>query len=507
MDHQSLSDFFSASFLKQKQKPAFTFLRQGKPETHLTFFDLEQYSNRMASRLQSMKVAKGDRVILFIQKSLAFVVVHLALQKLGAVSVPLNPDFKQSEMVYLLQDAQAKVIVLEQDKVAFIKSLNPRLARLALDSQKPFQDLDIWKMASDQFSPAGIQENDPGIIIYTSGTTGNPKGVILTQRNLISDALNIIDVWQINESDILCHALPLFHVHGLCFALHTALMAGSHVLLLDRFSPQNIIDILSKKKGDHVCTVFMAVPAMYAKLMQSLGKQKIDFGHLRLLTSGSAPLLPKDFKRIHNIFGKEPVEREGMSETGMNFSNPLEGKRKPGSIGLPMPGVKVRLVDPETGEDVQSGQTGEIWLKGEAVTPGYWRKPEETVQAFDGSWLKTGDLGHMDADGYYFLTDRLKYIIISGGENISPKEIEAVINQIPDIRGAAVVGIPDEKWGEKVVAAVVKKADTTVNIEDIKSHCKTQLHSWKCPKEVIFVNELPRNTMGKVLIETVKTFF
>jgi len=507
MKPSSLIQAVSNSATIHSQDAAITFLRKGKQETKLNYMQLEQDANRFANRFQSMGVAKGDRVILFLQKSLMFVTAHLALQKLGAVTVPLNPDFKKFEMAYLLHDAQAKVILLEADKADFINAIDPQVVQMIVDSQKPLQDLDIVKDESGQFSPASIQENDPGIMIYTSGTTGNPKGGILTQRNLVSDAFNIIDVWQISESDTLCHALPLFHVHGLCFALHTTLMAGSHILLLDRFSPQNVTDILSNKKGDQVCTVFMAVPAMYAKLIQSIGEQKMDFGHLRLFTSGSAPLLPRDFERIREIFGKEPVEREGMSETGMNFSNPLQGRRKAGSIGLPMPGVNVRLVEPETGADVSAGQTGEIWLRSPAITPGYWQKSAETAEVFANGWFKTGDLGHMDADGYYYLTDRLKHIIISGGENISPKEVEAVINQIPGVFESAVVGIPDEKWGEKVVTAVVLKPGVSIGSDDVISHCKFYLHDWKCSKEVIFVRELPRNSMGKVLIEEVRNFF
>ncbi len=246
---------------------------------------------------------------------------------------------------------------------------------------------------------------------------------------------------------------------------------------------------------------------MYGKLMQYLGDERPHFGHMRLWTSGSAPLLPADFERIHQIFGKEPVEREGMSETGMNFSNPLHGKRKPGSIGLPLPELEVRIVDPVAGEDVMPGQTGEFRLKGPAITAGYWRTPEETEHAFEGDWFKSGDLGHIDDDGYYYLTDRIKHIIISGGENISPKEVEIVINRIEGVAESSVVGIADEKWGEKVVAAVVKMPGADVGENEIQAYCKQHLHDWKCPKVIFFVKELPRNTMGKVLKEEVKKLF
>ena len=461
----------------------------------------------MAHTFQELGVQKTDRVVSCIQKSLLFVIAHLALQKIGAIFVPLNPGFKQSEIAYLLQDADAKLILAEPDKAQIIKDINPDLKILVVDTRIPYRDIDFFQSATEEYFRVEIEPHDPGLIIYTSGTTGKPKGAVLTQNNLVHDAANIIHIWEIRQTDVLCHALPLFHVHGLCFALHTALVAGAHVLMLDQFSPQEVTHVLQKKEGPYTCTVFMAVPAMYRKMMDYLDDCKPDFEHMRLWTSGSAPLLPKDFKRIHQTFGKEPTEREGMSETGMNFSNPLGGERKPGSIGLPLPDLEVRIVDPDTGADMKVGQTGEIWLKGPTVTPGYWRKPAETARAFTQGWFRTGDLGSVDNDGYYYLTDRIKHIIISGGENISPKEVEGVINQLADVTESSVVGIADEKWGEKVVAAVVIKADSNIIPEAIRAHCKKHLHDWKCPKDVIFVRELPKNTMGKVLKEKIKNLF
>jgi malonyl-CoA/methylmalonyl-CoA synthetase len=507
MGDKSLGDRFTASFVKQEKKKAITFLRNGQIETGIAYLQLHQDSNRMARSFQQLGVEKTDRVILYIQKSLIFVIAHLALQKIGAIAVPLNPGFKASEMEYLLQDADAKLILSEPDKEGLIKEIDSNLTTLIVDTRKPYQDIDFFRSASQDYVRVEIEPQDPGLIIYTSGTTGKPKGAILTQKNLIHDAENIIKIWEISTTDVLCHALPLFHVHGLCFALHTSLLAGAHVVMLDQFSPEKVVNVLEKKKGDDACTVFMAVPSMYGKLMNYIGDRKLDFEHMRLWTSGSAPLLPKDFKRICETFGKEPVEREGMSETGMNFSNPLRGKRKPSSIGYPLPELAVRIVAPDSGTDVAPGQTGEIWLKGPAVTPGYWRKPQETASAFEQGWFKTGDLGNIDKDGYYYLTDRIKHIIISGGENISPKEVEVVINQLDDVVESSVVGIADEKWGEKIVAAVVTKAESNIKPEAVRAHCKNSLHDWKCPKEVVFVRALPRNTMGKILKEEVKKIF
>lgn len=507
MGSESLKDCFLRSFLMRGEEKAISFLREGMVETEVSYRELNQDSNRMANTFLDLGIKRGERVIIYLPKSLAFVVAHLALQKIGAIGVPLNPGFKKSEMVYLLQDTGAKLVLSGSEQEAIIREIAPKLSAVVIATERPYQEIDFFRSAPDSLPKIEIRSEDIGLIIYTSGTTGKPKGAILTQENLVHDASNVIKIWEIRESDVLCHALPLFHVHGLCFALHTALIAGSHVLMLDEFSPEKVIEVLTNKRGEYACTLFMAVPSMYGKMMDYLGKEVMDFEHIRLWTSGSAPLLPKDFHKIERIFGKEPVEREGMSETGMNFSNPLRGVRKPGSIGLPLPDVQVRIVDPETFMDVVPGQTGELWLKGPNVTPGYWRKPEETARAFEEGWLRTGDLGKVDEDGYYYLTDRIKHIIISGGENISPKEVETTINQYEGVVESSVVGIPDEKWGEKVVAAVVAKPGFKIEPQEIQNFCKEHLHNWKCPKDIIFLKELPKNRMGKVLREEVKKCF
>ena len=507
MSRESLRDCFLSSCLAWREKTAISFLRKGMVETEITYGELNQDSSRMANTFLDRGVRKGDRVVLYLPKSLGFVVAHLALQKIGAIGVPLNPGFKKSEMAYLLEDTGAKLVLSGSQQEAIIREIDPGLATLVIATERPYQELAFFRSDPDSMPQVEIEPEDTGLLIYTSGTTGEPKGAILTQNNLVHDARNVVRIWEIVESDVLCHALPLFHVHGLCFALHTALMAGSHVLMLDEFSPETVMEVLAKRVGEYACTVFMAVPSMYGKMMDYVGEKALDMGHIRLWTSGSAPLLARDFGRIKEVFGKEPVEREGMSETGMNFSNPLRGVRKPGSIGFPLPDVQVRIVHPETLVDVAPGQTGEIWLKGPNVSPGYWGKPEETARAFEGGWLRTGDLGRVDEDGYYYLTDRIKHIIISGGENISPKEVETVINRVEGVLESSVVGIPDEKWGERVVAAVVTKPGSRVKPQEIQEFCKQHLHNWKCPKEIVFLKELPKNRMGKVLKEEVKKCF
>ncbi len=486
---------------------AISFLRDGKRESEITYGQLNQDVNRLANSLLDLGVREGDRVIFFLEKCLFQVVAHLALQKIGAISVPLNPGFKKPEMSYFLEDAKPALVFTGTEELGIIKDIGFQQKTIVIDTRSPYERVTFFREYLDESPGSSMRTQDAGVIIYTSGTTGQPKGAILTQGNLVHDARNVIDIWEITEKDVLCHALPLFHVHGLCFALHTALIAGTHVLMLDKFSPERVVSLLSKKEPEDACTIFMAVPSMYNKMLDLLRDRRPDFSHMRLWTSGSAPLLAQDFERIRQVLGKEPIEREGMTETGMNFSNPIRGQRKPSSIGLPLPELDVRIVDPITFEDVSIGQVGEIWLRGPGVSPGYWGKPKETLKAFEKKWFRTGDLGRIDEEGYYYLTDRIKHIIISGGENISPKEIQSVINQLEGIIESAVTGISDPKWGEKVVAAVVKKADTSVSLEDIRAHCKTYLHDWKCPKEIVFVSELPKNTMGKVLMEKVKGLF
>jgi malonyl-CoA/methylmalonyl-CoA synthetase len=507
MHPEFISSWFESSCSKWHKKKAVTFLRNGEIETVLTYSELGHDVSGFAETLLARRVARGDRVLLYLEKSLISVVAHFALQKIGAVSVPLNPGFKKGEMQYLLKDAGAVLVLADEGKAGWIRKIDPNAHVMELPTRKPYQEGKCFEPFSGVSFETTRSPEDPGMIIYTSGTTGDPKGAILTQKNLVHDATNVIKMWEISHQDVLCHALPLFHVHGLCFALHTALLSGVHVLMMDRFDPAKILDVLASKEEDRACTIFMAVPAMYTRLLDAMEDRPRDLSHIRLLTSGSAPLPVKEFHRIERVFGSQPVEREGMSETGMNFSNPIRGQRKPGAIGLPFPGLSVRIVNPDTFSDVSPGENGEIWLKGASITPGYWRKPKETKENFEDGWFRTGDLGNVDEDGYYYLTDRIKHIIITGGENVSAKEVETIINRLDNVVESAVVGIPDSKWGEKVVAAVVTKAGGSLDPDTIKSFCKEHLHDWKCPKEIIFVEEIPRNTMGKVLKDKVKRIF
>jgi malonyl-CoA/methylmalonyl-CoA synthetase len=494
-------------FNKHGEKAALTFVRGDSPEDAITFNQLNRHVNCFAHGLLEMDVKKGDRVLLMMDKCPALVFAHLAILKIGAISVPLNPGFKKPELEYFLNDSGAGLVISDAERSGLVGALNPNLKHLVVD---PLSSLDTKSFFSGRQAgepESRVSAEDPALIIYTSGTTGKPKGAVLSHANLLNDAATINAIWEISPQDTICHALPLFHVHGLCFAFHTAMLAGAHVVMLDRFETGPVITALSRKHGKRACTVFMAVPAMYTRLIPELKEQVLDFRHIRLWTSGSAPLLESTFESIERVFGRQPVEREGMSETGMNFSNPLRGVKKPGSIGLPLPGVAVRIVDPQTMQDVAAGAAGEIWLRGRSIARGYWRKPDVTAQSFHQGWFRTGDLGRVDPQGYYFLTDRMKNIIISGGENISPKEVEAVINQMEPVDVAVVVGVPDERWGERVVAAVVLKKDALLTAKQVLETCRDRLHDWKCPKAVVFVPEIPRNVMGKVLVDKVRELF
>ncbi len=486
---------------------ALTFLRRGEEETRLTFAGLLDDINMLAAELKTHGVGRGDRVVIFLPKSVFAVVAHFAVQAIGAISVPLNPGFTKNEMGYLLNDSSPKLIVAEPAKDSFIREVYPEGTIYQQSTTEKYRG--FKREAVDRLQPLGlaVTPDDPALIIYTSGTTGNPKGAVLSHRNLLADARNISAVWDISAADTVCHSLPLFHVHGLCFALQTPLLAGARINLLDTFNPEIVAAELSSRTGEAMSSVFMAVPAMYTKLLDYLEGRQLDFGHLRLITSGSAPLPVREFERITSLFGQAPVEREGMSETGMNFTNPLKGRRIPGSIGHPLPGLQVRIVDPETGRDVPPGKIGELWLKSAAIIREYWQKPRETRDSFSNGWFRTGDLCRVDQDGYYYITDRIKHIIISGGENVSAKEVETVIDKIAGVEESVVVGKADDKWGEVVVAAVKTSPDVQLLEEEVTAFCKQHLHAWKCPKKVLFVNEVPRNTMGKVLKEVVKQWF
>jgi malonyl-CoA/methylmalonyl-CoA synthetase len=292
--HETLAPLFDQTALRLGEKKAILFLRKGRLESQMTYSSLQQISNRVANGLKERGLRKGERVILFMPKSIEQMLFHLGVQKVGAISVILNPGFKKDEMGYFLRDTDAKIIIVGKKEEALIQSLDKERQMISIDTGNPFEEDELFPESSTKFSLERGNPNDPAIFIYTSGTTGQPKGAILTQQNLIQDAKNIIRIWEITEKDVLCHALPLFHVHGLCFALHTSLIAGAKIVMCDEFSTETVMDILSSQEGELACTIFMAVPTMYLRMIDKMEGEGQDFSHLRLLASGSAPLPPKD---------------------------------------------------------------------------------------------------------------------------------------------------------------------------------------------------------------------
>jgi malonyl-CoA/methylmalonyl-CoA synthetase len=332
-------------------------------------------------------------------------------------------------------------------------------------------------------------------MIYTSGTTGWPKGAELTHRNLTANLNSLHEAWEWQNDDVLLHVLPLFHVHGLIVALHGALNAGATTVLLPRFEPLQTLELLVRRP----CTVFMGVPTIHRRLVEAPGAERYSLQHMRLVTSGSDRLPDDLFYRFEKQFGVQLLERYGMSEAGMILSNPLHGERRVGSVGLPLPGVEVRIADPETNAPLPDGQVGEVQVRGENVCKGYWRQPEKTAAAFtpDG-WLRTGDLGLREPDGYFTLKGRAKDLIISGGYNVYPPEVERVLNEHPAVEASAVIGCPDAEWGERVIAIVELRSGVRAEPEEIMQFCRERLAPYKAPRQVLFTAPLPRNALGKV---------
>jgi malonyl-CoA/methylmalonyl-CoA synthetase len=341
----------------------------------------------------------------------------------------------------------------------------------------------------------GQDNNDTAVIIYTSGTTGRPKGAEITHGNLQSNLDALHAAWGWRADDVLLHVLPIFHVHGLFVALHGALHAGATTLLMREFNAGRTLEILSSGK----CSVFMAVPTIHARLLDVPDAVHYDLSHLRLITSGSDRLPDDVFTGFQKTFGYTLLERYGMTETGMNCSNPLNSERRLGSVGLPLPGVQVQIVNPDNDHVLMDGEIGEVQLRGPNVFKGYWKQPDKTAASFSADgWFRTGDLGFRESDGYITLCGRSKDLIISGGLNIYPPEVERVLMEHPSVAACAVIGCPDREWGEKVTAVVVlSQAEITTGDELIR-FCRERLAPYKSPKFIVFRNDLPRNAMGKV---------
>ncbi len=493
----SFLDSFSENVRKYPNKVALEFL--DPPLQRLTYAELDEQVNCTTGYLQSLGLQAGDRVALQLSKSIEFILLHLATIRLGGIVLPLNLAYPPDELQYFLEDSGAKLFFALEANKEKIQSILPSLPELKecifLDPTQPtlFQSLITNYQSST--SNSLISPSDTAVIIYTSGTTGRPKGAEITHGNLISNLNALHEAWGWASNDVLLHVLPIFHVHGLFVALHGALHAGATTLLMREFNAQKTLELLSSGQA----TVFMAVPTIHQRLLDFPDANQYNLARVRLITSGSDRLPDEAFSGFQSTFGYTLLERYGMTETGMNCSNPLNGERRIGSVGMPLPGVEVRIVNAETRAVLSTGDIGEVEIRGANIFKGYWRQPEKTSASFSADgWFKTGDLGYLEADGYLTLCGRSKDLIISGGLNIYPPEVERVLAEHPAVNACAVIGCPDREWGEKVTAVVVLEKTESVTVEDLMRFCRERLAPYKSPKTIIFRNDLPRNAMGKV---------
>ena len=480
------------------------------PLQRVTYAELDRLVQQTASYLQSMGLQPGDRVALQLTKSLEFIIIHLAALRLGAISLPLNLAYPPDELKYFLEDSGAKLFFTLESFKDKIQSILPDLPDLQecifLNPAKPGQFNSLitnYQSPTSNLSYHSSTLNDTAVIVYTSGTTGRPKGAEITHGNLTSNLNALHMAWDWRPDDMLLHVLPIFHVHGLFVALHGALHAGATTLLMREFDARKVLQTLVDKQ----CTVFMAVPTIHSRLLDVPDAKQFDLSKLRLITSGSDRLPDEVFEGFKDTFGYTLLERYGMTETGMNCSNPLNGERRIGSVGLPLSDVKVRIANPENDESLANGEIGEVQLRGPNIFKGYWRQPKKTSESFtaDG-WFHTGDLGYLESDGYLTLCGRSKDLIISGGLNIYPPEVERVLVEHPAVNACAVIGCPDKEWGERVTAVVVLNKDESVSGEELIRFCRERLAVYKSPKSIVFRDDLPRNTMGKVQKSELRKF-
>ena len=463
--------------------------------------DMDRGSARIASLLASLDLAQGARVAVQVDKSPEAVMLYLATLRAGLVYLPLNTAYRAAEIEYFLGDAQPAVVVCSPANADWVQPLAASAGTRHVYTLDELRDgansgtlLDEAASQPDRFDTVHRQADELASILYTSGTTGRSKGAMLTHGNLSSNALVLREYWQWQRDDVLLHTLPLFHIHGLFVACNGALVNGSKMIFLSKFDSAEVVRQLPR------ATVFMGVPTYYTRLLDEAGFDRNACARMRLFISGSAPLLPATFTAFRERSGHTILERYGMSETAMLTSNPYDGLRLPGSVGKPLPGVAIRIASVE-GNACAVEEIGGIEVRGPNVFKGYWRMPEKTAEEFtaDG-YFRTGDVGRFDADGYLWIVGRSKDLIISGGYNVYPKEVEAVIDELDGVFESAVIGVPHADFGEAVVAVVVPEAGAADTISEaaVIASLKQKIANFKVPKRVVFVEELPRNTMGKV---------
>lgn len=448
-----------------------------------SYADLRAYVGRAASVLKAQGVNAGDRVVAQVAKSKENLALYLAVLRIGAIYVPLNAAYTVEELNYFIADAEPKLFVGEVSRAD--------IATLTLDATGSGSFDDLVARAEPVATIEARDDADLAAILYTSGTTGRSKGAMLSHKNLASNAAALSQAWGWQPNDVLMHALPIFHVHGLFIACHCALLNGTPMQWLAKFEPQAVVEALKKS------TVLMGVPTFYVRLLDTPEFRRLAVDHIRVFICGSAPLTSQVFDEWEEVTGHRILERYGMSETIINTSNPLHGLRLPSTVGFPLPGVELHIAD-DLGKPLAAHEVGTIEVRGENVFGGYWRMPQKTAEEIreDGFFI-TGDLGTVDDEGRVSIVGRAKDLVISGGYNIYPKEVEGVLDDMPEVLESAVIGVPHRDFGEAVVAVIVPVGGQ-VSIADSDAALKDKLARFKQPKFIANVAELPRNTMGKV---------
>ncbi|MCB9383706.1 MAG: AMP-binding protein [Bryobacterales bacterium] len=482
--HPNLPDLFQPSLVGRAARAGFEFAGEAR-----TFGELDAASNRLADYLLREGLAPGDRVAVYLENRPELITVYLAAVKAGFIFTPINILYRSGEIGHILADAEPRVLFASRASDAILEPLLGDVRRIHVE------DLEGLTEGCSVHPPVAPPDAvDLAALVYTSGTTGRPKGAMLTQANFAANALSLIEAWRMTPEDRLLLSLPLFHVHGLGNGLHTWLALGYDLRLLGRFRKETILD----EFRDFRPTVFFGVPTMYERLLETPPEAAREIGaFMRLFVSGSAPLPAATLERFRELFGHDILERYGMSETMMNTSNPYDGERRPGSVGPPLPGVEIRIRDSETGAAVADGATGEVQIKGPNVFKGYWRRPEATAEAFtEDGFFHSGDLGMRSPDGYITLQGRGKELIISGGFNVYPREVEEFLTKLPGVREAAVTGVEDRLKGERPLAFVV--VEPGCDLAALGAACREGLASFKVPKDFVAVDALPRNALGKV---------
>jgi malonyl-CoA/methylmalonyl-CoA synthetase len=462
----------------------------------LSYADLLDLSGRMANVLVGLGVKPGDRVAAQVEKSAEALMVYLAALRAGAVYLPLNTAYTAGELRYFLGDAEPALFVCRPELAEPMRALAgevgvPRVETLG--EERDGSLVEKARAAAPEFADVPRGTDDLAAFLYTSGTTGRSKGAMLSHGNLASNAAALRDSWRFTAEDRLLHALPIFHTHGLFVATNVTLMTGSSMILLPRFDAEETIRLLPK------ATVMMGVPTFYTRLLSRPDFTRDLVAHMRLFVSGSAPLSAETHREFQDRTGHAILERYGMTETNMNTSNPYDGERIPGSVGFPLPGVEVRVADPDSGRELPQGEIGMIEIRGPNVFKGYWRMPEKTKAEFrDDGFFVSGDLGFYDERGYLRISGRGKDLIISGGFNVYPAEVEGAIEALPGVAECAVIGVPHPDFGEGVVAVVIPKPGAQLDEREMQKALTSELAKYKLPKRIYVTDSLPRNAMGKV---------